>query len=308
MEERSELGRVVIDPLSDGLEQAAVRWLAWCRDYRGRSPETIRSYTQTMDDLVAWLGGVDVSAVSSADVEAFIHRPRKRVAQAAPATVNRDLAAIRSFFQWAVAHGVVDRSPAEVVHGPAQRKRQPRPIPDDVWLAWWRSDMPDGLRTAVGLGFFGGLRRAEIVGLGRDQIQDRRIVNFVRKGGGEHTLPLQDMVEVLADKLPRVAVDVDAFWRSLEVCRRPVRPRLLGWRCMDPQEVNRRLNNYAKTRKLPRFTPHQLRHSAASNLVRASVPLHLVSALMNHSNIGITMGYVASGGEQLAEWKRGLTP
>jgi site-specific recombinase XerD len=299
--------RVVIEPLSPGLEAAAVGWLVWCRDYRGRSPETVRSYTQTMDDLVVWLGGVDVSAVTSADVEAFIHRPRKRVAVAAPATINRDLAAIRSFFQWAVAHGLVDRSPAEVVHGPAQRKRQPRPIPDDVWVAWWQSDLPPSLRTALGLGFYGGLRRAEIVGLHRDQIRDRRIVNFVRKGGGEHSLPLDDMVDVLATKLPRVAVDVHLFWLALEDCRRLVRGSLVGWTCVDPQEVNRRLNTYARSRKLPRFTPHQLRHSAASNLVRTGMPLHLVSALMNHSNIGITMGYVASGGEQLAEWKRGLT-
>jgi integrase/recombinase XerC len=58
---------------------------------------------------------------------------------------------------------------------------------------------------------------------------------------------------------------------------------------------------------LPPITPHQLRHSAATNLVRAGIPIHLVSSLMNHSNVQTTMGYVSSGGEQLAEWKRKLT-
>ena len=33
------------------------------------------------------------------------------------------------------------------------------------------------------------------------------------------------------------------------------------------------------------FTPHQLRHSFVTNLLRAGVPIHLVSVLANHSAI-----------------------
>lgn len=291
-------------PLSGGLEETAVAWLEWLRGYRGRSPETLRSYSQTLTELVGFVGVVDVRAVDAATVEAFIRRPRRRTASPAPATVNRDLAACRSFFGWCAERGLVDKSPADLVHGPTQRKRQPRPIPDGVWVDWWRSDLPDGLRVALGLGWFGGLRRAEIVSITPEQLVDGKIVNFVRKGGGEHSLPLGDMVDVLVERLPNVAVDADLFWGAVE--RQAGYAKLVGWSCVDPQEVNRRLLRWSGSRGLPRFTPHQLRHSAASNLVRAGVPLHLVSSLMNHSNISITMGYVASGGAQLAEWRRGL--
>lgn len=294
-----------IVPLSEGLEATAVVWLEWLRDYRGRSPETLRSYAQTMTDLVGFVGAVEVRAVDAATVEAFIHRPRRRTATPAPATVNRDLAACRSFFGWCSERGVVDKSPADLVHGPTQRKRQPRPIPDQVWVDWWRSDLPDGLRVALGLGWFGGLRRAEIVAIAPDQIVDGVIVNFVRKGGGEHSLPLRDMVDVLTDRLPAVAVDADLFWRAVANQADASYGRLVGWSCGDPQEVNRRLVRHARPRQLLPFTPHQLRHSAASNLVRVGMPLHLVASLMNHSNVQITMGYVASGGAQLKEWRRG---
>jgi integrase len=56
------------------------------------------------------------------------------------------------------------------------------------------------------------------------------------------------------------------------------------------------------------YTPHQLRHSAATNLLRAGVPLHMVSALLNHSSPTITMRYVKATGDELAEWRmqRGL--
>lgn len=295
-------------PLSEGLEGTAVVWLDWLRHYRGRSPETLRSYAQTMTELVAFCGAVSVRAVDAATVETFIHRPRQRTATPAPATVNRDLAACRSFFGWCAERGLVDKSPADLVHGPTQRKRQPRPIPDDVWVSWWRSDLPDGLRVALGLGWFGGLRRAEILAIAPDQLVDGKIVNFVRKGGGEHSLPLTDMVDVLVDRLPSVAVDSHLFWGAVERQQEHAGyGRLVGWACGDPQEANRRLLRWSTRARLPKFTPHQLRHSAASNLVRAGVPLHLVSSLMNHSSMNITMGYVASGGAQLAEWKRGLT-
>jgi integrase/recombinase XerD len=237
-------------------------------------------------------------------VERFISR-RRRGGPPSAATSNRDLSTIRSFYSWCTAKGFVEVSPAVLVHAPTRHRRQPKPIPDGVWQAWWGSELPDGLRLVLGLGFYGGLRRAEIMGLHTRNIQGRKIVDFVRKGGGEHTVPLADMTDILVDRLGGTVGDPQLLWDVLgDSVRRG------GWVVKyvvrDPQELNRRINKWSIKSGLPRFTPHQLRHSAASNLVRAGVPLHLTASLLNHSNIQITMGYVSSGGEQLAEWKKSL--
>jgi integrase len=287
------------------VEDAAVQWLAWMRDYRKRSLLTIRAYTQTLAAFHGFVGTRFLGAVTYDDVELFVGRPRRGGMTPAAATVNRDLVALRSFFQWCVNKNLLADSPAALVHGPPIKNRQPRPIPDGVWVQWWDGRLPESLRLALGLGFFGGLRRAEIVALTSDQMQDGKIVNFVRKGGGEHSLPLADMIEIVADRHPQVAGKLDLFWAALAERKRHD-GKLLGWRLPGPDEMNRRISTYARRNDLPLFTPHQLRHSAATNLVRSGVPIHLVAGLMNHSDVKMTMRYVASGGEQLSEWKRTL--
>ncbi len=287
------------------VEAAAVEWLTWMRDYRKRSPLTIRAYTQTLSAFNLFLGPRFLAAVTLNDVESFTVRPRKRAASPSPSTVNRDLVALRSFFQWCVNKQFLVDSPAALVHGPPIKHRQPRPVPDDVWVQWWDRPLPDGLRVALGLGFFGGLRRAEIVGLTGTQLQDGKIVNFVRKGGGEHSLPLADMTEIVVERHPQVAGNMGVFWQTL-ADRKRAGGRLVGWRLDSPDEMNRRIATFARRNNLPAFSPHMLRHSCATNLVRSGVPIHLVASLMNHSDIKMTMNYVASGGAQLSEWKRTL--
>lgn len=299
-------GAVVTDPVIRGgysVAETAADWLRWCADRRGRSPETVRAYTSTLEAFTEFVGERAVSAVVRQDVEAFLERPRRRVAAPSPATMNRELACLRSFFGWCVEQELLGKSPALAVHGQTQRKRMPKPIDDETWCGWWLSDMPDGLRVALGFGFFCGLRRAEIMSLTPDMVTDDSIVDFVRKGGGEHSLPWLDMFNIAATRLPSVVPgDPTLFAEALERQRRLRRPRLVGWTCHDPQEVNRRIRKWGTANGLPLFTPHQLRHSAATNLVRAGVPLHLVASLMNHSNVSITMGYVAAGRSQLREF------
>jgi integrase len=288
------------------VEDAAVEWLRWLADYRGRSRLTVKNYGSTARLLVEWLGGPRLlSAVTHDDVERFVTRTRRGGHPAAPATANRDLATLRSFFGWCVDKQYLGVSPAALVHGPTMRRRQPRPIDDTVWRLWWDYRLPEGLRLALGLGFYGGLRRAEITGLDASQVVDGKIVNFVRKGGGEHSLPLSDMVDIVCAKMPHVAGDVDGFWAAVRMAKRRG-GNVTGWRIADPMEMNRRIQRFGERNGLPLFTPHQLRHSAATNMVRSGVPIHLVSSLLNHSDISITMGYVAAGGEQLAEWKRSI--
>lgn len=48
------------------------------------------------------------------------------------------------------------------------------------------------------------------------------------------------------------------------------------------------------------FTPHVLRHSAASAMIRAGVPIEVVSKILTHSNVSVTSGtYVHLGVEDL---------
>jgi integrase len=66
--------------------------------------------------------------------------------------------------------------------------------------------------------------------------------------------------------------------------------------------LNKMMLRWCREAGVTPVTPHMLRHSTATNLLRAGVPLHLTASLMNHSSVQVTMRYVASGGNQLREW------
>lgn len=56
----------------------------------------------------------------------------------------------------------------------------------------------------------------------------------------------------------------------------------------DPDKVNRAVKNLTATAGLGTWTPHELRHSAASLLLAQGVPLKQVSDLLGHASIRIT--------------------
>ena len=71
---------------------------------------------------------------------------------------------------------------------------------------------------------------------------------------------------------------------------------------LDPQHLNNWLDRMTSRAGVPHIAPHQLRHSCATNLLRAGVPLPIASNLLNHANVHTTMRYMKAGGDELGEW------
>jgi integrase len=286
----------------------AIAYLDWCAHVRNRTPETLRAYQSTLVAFLDFIGPTDVRCVDHQTMEAFTMRARLRRGRGrtgAPATRKKEVAILRAFYAWLESTQRVTRSPARMLHGPTVHNVNPKPVPEDQWRSVWLSDLPDGMRVALGLGYFCGLRRAEVVALRADQITSTSIVNFTRKGGGEHSLPWAEMVGVLEDKLPELIDQHGTFGISLGRLRQQS-GSLLPWASLVPQAFNKRLGALCSRLGVAPFTPHQLRHSCATNLLRAGVPLHLVAKLLNHSNTTITLRYVKAGGDELREWRAGL--
>lgn len=57
---------------------------------------------------------------------------------------------------------------------------------------------------------------------------------------------------------------------------------------LDPDRVNREIQAITERAGLGRWTPHELRHSAASILLASNVPLKVVSEMLGHSSIRVT--------------------
>jgi site-specific recombinase XerD len=306
--------------LKENLHAKEVRdYLNWLEHTRGRTHATVHSYRRVIDVWLQQLGPRPLEAVTPAEIERFLHRRRTgraHGAPAAPSTQARDAAALRGFYGYLVARNQLRRNPTLLVCTPPIRNVQPKAIGDQLWaLLWENSREHEGV--VLGLGFFAGLRREEIVRLtvGHVDLVQRRLVRFVRKGGGEDVLPVGTMLDVFSKRMP--SLQPERLWPLVEdVCsRRYDEEPLVPWETLcyyrktapntahlSGADLNNWLNRYCRQIDVEHVHPHQLRHSCATNLLRAGVPLALASRLMNHSNIQTTMRYVRCGSDELQEW------
>lgn len=282
---------------------------------RQLSPGTIAQTQALLDRMLKHHPSRTLATITTQDIERWLARGRRGdEASAAPATVQRELSMVRGFFDWLVKVGARADNPAALAASPKVRNRQPKPIPDHDWQMFLSDHLSGDLLT-VGLGYYAGLRKSEITALRCAQVDltNRAFVGFQRKGGGDDTTPYGAMLDVIAAKLPhvwsewwerylvdRVRACPDGFvcpWSSGEAA-----PRDRNRYGLAPGQIPPSRFDYVFGKALPGFTPHQLRHSAATNLLRAGVPLGMVSSLLNHANVQTTMRYCKVAGNDLAEW------
>ena len=309
-------------------------WLVWLTNVRRLKGASIACYSDTMHAFTDWLSVNHAMSswdeVESTHIEAFMGRERHRNGVGAPATQDRDRVCISQFYNWMMMRGYTPSSPAMNVGVPKIDNRAPKAIDDQVWEQLWQSRMPDEDRVWIGLGCFAGLRRQEIAHLAPAQVDSRRgmLLDLKRKGGKEECLEYEEMATTLADHFPRLLPDPERWLHTVAVAAHDRRgehvlitmdapaPATTLRRMStddplapDPAVLNKRLRKLLVAAELPAglFSPHALRHTFVTNLLRCGVPIEVVSDLAGHGNIDTTRRYVKSAG-RLKEWRTRLAP
>lgn len=312
------------------MEEALVtEWLHWLENVRRLRSSTLYSYNETLRGFANWCGdSKDWGTVDAPTIEAFMGRLRRHGQVGAAASQDRDRIAIKEFYKWLQMRGYVTSNPTVDVGVPKVRNRQAKAVSDETWSRLWQSGLSLDDRVWLGLGCFAGLRRREIASLRPTSVDVHRglLLHLVRKGGGEDAVEYEQMARIVADGLPNVLPDVDAWLKDVSTLvqmRRgervlltmdkpttPLQRRHLGLDDPDlpsPAVLNGRLEVLLRAAGLsPRaFTPHALRHTCVTNLLRCGVPIEVVSDAVGHSNIDTTRRYVKSAG-RLSDWRARL--
>lgn len=292
--------------------QWANDWLDWLGRTAGRTPQTVYNYASLvaryLDECV---GDTPLGAVPVERIDAWLLRPRAGRARgqvAAPATRARNVAVLRSFYGWLMARGLVQVNVAAQLAVPKVRNRNPRPLPDGAWATAWACAEDVRLRGCLALGFLLGFRRNEMVTLGAEHVdaERRMLTGFVRKGGGDDTMPVDAVLGVWEAKMPTLlggwtAEDAWGFLEGLAAKPLGSDGTLLGLR--NPDHVNKLVRAHLERLGTPgAWTPHALRHSFVTNLLRCGMPIEMVSELANHSSLDVTMRYAKIGGARVTEW------
>jgi integrase/recombinase XerD len=212
-----------------------------------------------------------------------------------PATVARKIAAVKSFFSFLTAEGIVRTDPTETLSSPRVGKSLPKPISpeqvDELLEQPLRRDTPEAKRdkAMLELLYASGMRVSELVSLDVDNVAltiDHAYVRCMGKGYKERTIPIHEHAAeaiklYLKDARPRL---VSGGETALFVNRRGERLTRQGFWLI--------LKTYARAANIgATVTPHTLRHSFATHMLKGGAPLRNVQELLGHANISTTQVY-----------------
>ena len=283
------------------MEQEIQDFLNFLLVEKGFSGNTLEAYSNDLSQLVEFLGSHEVKRIERwADVDkaaiiSFILSLKER--QYAPATLARKAAAVKSFFRFLTAEGILAQDPTEDVDSPKVNKPLPKYLSIEEVNALLeqpvRNHGPDGLRdrAMLELLYATGMRVSELVGLNIEDVElEEGFVRCLGKGSKQRQVPIHpeasDVVLTYLTK-GRPALTKSGASGSNEALflnRRGERLTRQGLWLI--------LKGYASQAKLSAgVTPHVLRHSFATHMLQRKADLRHVQGWLGHANISTTQVY-----------------
>lgn len=241
-----------------------------------RDKTALKSYKATAENLaaIAWAYvGKPMSALP--DVARVVsenragHRPGFVVS---PATVRNRLACLKAACRWAwKVHALTETDPTTRMRLPAVRNERHVYVQRLGMLRLARAADRHDVRVAIRVAFYTGLRFGELL---RVKVEGRTLVLADTKNGDRRAIPAPQRIRTCLRYLPLAANE-----RTLQA----------GW-----QRARKRVG-------MDHVHFHDLRHSAASEMVNGGVDLYTVGKVLGHRDARSTARYSHLTNGTLAE-------
>lgn len=203
-------------------------------------------------------------------------------------TIQRELAAIRSFYRFLQKRSYIDSSPAQEVRAPKPVKKLPKILDVDQMSGLLEASSNSLLEirdlAMFELFYSSGLRLSELVNLDVGDLGFEEGILRVRFGKGS-----KERLSPFGGK----AKDALQNWLKFRPATRSAALFIsMGGLRLGQRSVQLRLDRWCKKNGvLEHVHPHMLRHSFASHLLESSQDIRAVQELLGHSNIGTTQVY-----------------
>jgi integrase/recombinase XerD len=283
---------------SQRLSELTLEFLGYLELERRLSRNTLEAYRSDLQQFGAFLNvhGRDPLQVTPVDLAQYVTELAAgagRPGPLAPATLQRKVACLRSFFRHLRREQLIDHDPTTELRPPRPRGRLPKVLSRDEvanLLAQPRGNSPAALRDRALLEtmYACGLRASEAIELELAALRlDAGIVQTRGKGSKERIVPIGSRaIETLQAYLTRG------------------RPKLVGLRDEPRVFVNLRgtglsrqglykiVQRHAASAGLAdRMSPHTLRHTFATHLLAGGCDLRSLQEMLGHADIGTTQIY-----------------
>jgi integrase/recombinase XerC len=255
------------------IEVKIKEFLLYLEQRRGYSDLTIKSYAESLKEAF-----LHIETVQEEKHLLFNLMPyRIKISSLNPKTISKKLSAIRSFSEYLSENGIAVILKAD--ESVKVAKTLPKPISHEHILEALSHGKPIE-KLVVTLFYTLGLRISELSSLEISNISDGW-VRVVGKGNKQRDIPLLAQTKKLLDEYLTISGEKKFLFEK------------------NGERLSQNSLRYIIIKVFGRVglkvTPHQLRHSYASQLLNGSAPIADVSELLGHSSMATTQIYTKLG-------------
>jgi len=269
-------------------------YLAYLRDVRRMSPNTIASYARDLNALAAFAekNSHAVEALNRRELEAFA---RQLVSSGlSPRSAARTIACVRGYYRFLLLEKRIPIDPAEDLRAPRAWPALPKYLDlDEVdrLLAQPDSSEPRGLRdkALIELLYATGLRVSELLSLRAGDINlESGYLTCIGKGDKQRIVPLGHdaanwVRRYIADARPALLKSRKSSWLFVNARGGGQLSRVGFWKI---------LKEYGLKAGVTRdISPHVLRHSFATHLLERGADLRAIQMMLGHADLSTTQIY-----------------
>ena len=278
---------------------------------QGLSERTQEAYRRDLDRFAQYAG--TRGAAAPLDVTARMLREyvyHLKDLGLSPASIRRNVSAVRTYFRFLTGDGVVVRDPSERLETPKRWRTLPDVLTvEEVQKLLASPTFDDPLafrdRALLELAYGAGLRVSEWITLGvRDLLLEEGLVRVFGKGSKERLVPIgRSAIGAAAIYLrelrPRLEKGEGKGILLLNARGRPL-TRMGAWKI---------LRGYVERAGITKHvSPHTLRHSFATHLPEGGADLRAVQEMLGHVDIATTQIYTHVDREYLRQVHRSYHP
>jgi len=236
-------------------------------------------------DVVSAWGQRKVKNITRRDIIKLLD---KVVDRGSPVTANRVLALVRKMFNFAIERDIIQTSPCVMVRAPGKETSVDRVLTEDEIKIFWKKLYSANMSTSSKL----GLKLLLLTAQRRGEVATAEKKDFDLESGW-WTIPAEKAKNGLAQRVPLSPQAINIIQRAEQISGESpyLFPSPRGKKSMTATALTRAVSRNSENLGIDRFTPHDLRRTAASMMASSGVDRLVISKILNHVESNITAVY-----------------
>ncbi len=291
------------------IHQLLLDYLEYLEIEKNRSPKTIENYDRYISRFLDWSKISQPSQITENLVHKFrlfLNRQESHLENDTLKirTQNYYLIALRNFLAFLAKRGISSLAPEKIELAKEEQRKIDFLTLEEIerLLEAAKGESFQSLRdrAILSLLFSSGLRISELSRLNIEQVNLKTKEFTIRGKGSKLRIAfLSDETAAILEKWLQKRTDTDPAL-FVRMVKDP--SKFDGDLRLSNRSIQRIIKKYAqKAGIVKKVTPHVLRHSFATNLLRNGADIRSVQALLGHSSIGTTQIYTHVTNESLKE-------